>query len=618
MIPEDEVERIRESADIVGIIGEYVRLRRQGASYRGPCPFHQGTKPNFSVNPKTGFYKCFVCQEAGTVFTFLQKHLGMSFPDSIRLAAEKSGLTVREVQTQQREGPDPREPVWELNATAAQFFVDTLWKDERGAAARAYLESRGITREVADRFGLGYAPREIGLLRGHLNTLGFDDERLVAGGLLVVREEGSEPRPRFRDRLMFPIYDAQGHTVGFGGRLLGEGDVKYLNSSESDVFHKGRLLYGLNWAKSGIRKEERALLVEGYFDAVRIMAAGIESVVAPLGTALTDEQAALVARYTKNVFLLYDSDQAGLKATFRAGDVLLRHGVAVRVVTFPPGEDPDTFVATHGRAALEAQIASAVDVFDRKVQLLERAGWFADLHRRRRAIDRLLPTVRAASDPLTRDIYLTRAAEASGVDKALLQREAEATPAYDGRRPAQGAPRSGDGDGRQVQPRFGDRRGGERREMAPRTARQAAGVAAERELVRAMLASRPLAERIAERLGPEGFRDPLYGEIFATLLRIGPEAMVDEIAASLSEPAARALDALLAEPDAIVHLERTVEGALTQLRVRELHDRSREIERLMTLASDGEKDRLLREKQAIRDEVSSLGGAVWKVRRTTP
>src|SRR5688572_23463473 len=423
MIPQEEIERVRDAADIVQIIGEHVNLRRVGADWRGPCPFHQGTHRNFSVSAKKRMYHCFVCHENGDVFSFLQKRLGMDWPSAVRAVAEKAGIEIREVQSR-REGPDPREPVWELNATAAEYFQRVLWDEPIGQPARDYLQSRNVSREAAQRFGLGFAPREIGLLRGYLNTLGFDDDRLLSGGLLTKREDADEPRPRFRGRLIFPIYDASGRLSGFGGRAIGPIEPKYLNSADSPTFTKGRLLYGLNWARHAIRRDERVLLVEGYFDVVRLVLAGIESVVAPLGTALTEDQAALIARQTKNVFLLYDSDVAGQKATFRAGDVLLAQGVSVRVVTLPDGEDPDTFVDAHGRAGLEAHLDAAVDVFDRKVQILERQGWFVDLHRRRLAIDRLLPTIRATSDPLTRDMYIARASEASGVDRAVLSREA--------------------------------------------------------------------------------------------------------------------------------------------------------------------------------------------------
>ena len=426
MIPDETVERVRESADIVGVIGEYVQLKRTGADFRGPCPFHQGTGRNFSVSPKIGRYHCFVCHESGDVFSYLMKRIGVDFVTAVKMVGEKSGIDVVDVMSAHSDEKDAREPLWEVNGAAAEYFRRTLWEGDVGAAARAYCEQRDISRELADKVGLGFAPREIGLMRAHLNTLGFDDERLVEVGLMHTPEGSSEPRPRFRDRLIFPIYDVSGRVVGFGGRLLGPGEPKYLNSAESPVFSKGKLLYGLNWAKLAARRDERMLVVEGYFDVVRLIGAGIDSVVAPMGTALTDEQAKLIRKYTERVYLLYDSDKAGLKATFRSGDELLAQGAAVQVVTLPEGEDPDTFVRSNGARGLEAQIANAIDVFERKLQLLERGGWFADLRKKRQALDRLLPTLRATRDPLTRDMYLGHAAIAAGVTRELLERELNA------------------------------------------------------------------------------------------------------------------------------------------------------------------------------------------------
>ncbi|MDQ3998021.1 MAG: DNA primase, partial [Gemmatimonadota bacterium] len=405
MIPDEVVERVRESADAVAIIGEQVKLRRVGSSFRGPCPFHQGKNPNFAVNPRTGFYHCFKCNESGDVITFVRKRMGLDFVEAVKFVGARSGIDVQDVVIR-REGPDPREPLWEVIAAAAEFFGRMLWDDPAGTGAREYLATRRVTREVADRFGLGFAPREGDTVRAHLTTLGFDEARQLEAGLLVRREEqGGEARPRFRGRLMFPIYDAQGRAVGFGGRVLGQGEPKYLNSPESPIFAKGRMLYALNWAKNAIRRDDRALVVEGYFDVLRCVAGGVEAVVAPLGTALTEDQATLLTRYTKNVYLLYDSDVAGQRATFRAGDALLAKGAAVQVVTLPDGEDPDSFVDKYGAQGLEAQIASSIDVFDRKVQILERAGYFASLRQKRKALDHLLPTIRAAADPLTQDLY---------------------------------------------------------------------------------------------------------------------------------------------------------------------------------------------------------------------
>ena len=607
MIPDEDVERVRDNADIVQIIGEHVSLKRVGTDWRGPCPFHQGTHRNFSVSTKKRMYYCFVCHAGGDVFNFLQKRLGMDWPSAVRAVADKSGIEIREVETR-REGPDPREPVWELNAAAAEYFQRTLWDEDIGQPAREYLAKRNVSREAGQRFGLGFAPREIGLLRSYLNTLGYDDARLLSGGLLVQREEAEEPRPRFRGRLMFPIYDASGRPSGFGGRLIGPGEPKYLNSSDSPTFTKGRLLYGLNWARYAIRRDERLLLVEGYFDVVRLVLAGIETVVAPLGTALTDEQASMIARQTKNVFLLYDSDTAGQKATFRAGDLLLSQGVSVRVVTLPDGEDPDTFVDTHGPAALESHIEAAVDVFDRKVQILERQGWFADLHRRRRAIDRLLPTIRVTADPVTRDMYIARASEASGVDRAVLAREAANDGGARNSRPRTAAPSAPPPDKQQPDLRMGDRRAGDRRDP-PVSRPPRVGPSVERYLLRVILAHPAYLELAAEAdVGPATFQDARYKEIYETLATLGADAPPELVIKELSEDAAAAYDQMLGEPpESIVNLEQTYRDTIAKVRTRELKHRNAELIRLMATArGPAEENALLAELAANRRQAAAL------------
>jgi DNA primase len=602
MIPDDVVERVRDEADIVQIIGEHVALKRMGTDYRGPCPFHQGTHPNFSVSPTQRMYYCFVCKEGGDVFTFLTKRLGLDWPSAVRQVADRSGIAVPEVETH-RPGPDPREPLWEVTATAAEYFRRMLWDDDGGRPARDYLATRGIERAMADRFGIGYAPPAIGLMRSYLQTLGFGDERQIEAGVLTQPEEGREPRPRFRGRLIFPIFDSTGHTVGFGGRLIGPGDVKYVNSPESSIFAKRRLLYGLNWAKFAIRRDERVILVEGYFDVVRLIGAGVESVVAPLGTALTAEQAELVARYTKQAFLIYDSDRAGLRATFRSGDELLRKGVGVRVVTLPEGEDPDTFVGARGGEHLEAQLRVALDLFERKVQLLERAGWFGDLHHKRRAIDRLLPTIRATADPILRDLYVSRASEAAGVPKALLWREVggEGTPApAPGRDAAPAAPRS-----TRASPGRGRR--GERR------ARSAdAGAAAERELVRSVLLSRAELTRVSAQLPPAGLRDPQLRAILAALQGLGPDASVAELAAGVDAAGGVLLEELVADGPTGADPRRVIDDSLAALRVRDLSDRLAEIDGLVALGSGEEQEALMSEKLQIMGEVRALHGRGYR------
>jgi DNA primase len=606
MISDETIERVREAADIVQIIGEHVNLKRSGADFRGPCPFHQGTHRNFSVSPRKGIYYCFVCHEGGDVFTFLQKRLGMDWPAAVRLVADRVGIEVREVETRTQE-KDAREPFWELNAAAAGYFRELLWDEDAGKPARDYLALRRVSREIADRFGLGFAPRDLDAMRERLNALGYNDALLVEAGLLVTREETNEIRPRFRNRLIFPIHDASGHHVGFGGRMLGPGEPKYLNSADSPIFSKSRLLYGLNWAKHAIRREDRVVVVEGYFDAVRLMSAGLDPVVAPLGTALTEQQVAMLARYTRTAFLLYDSDRPGLKATFRAGDELLRHGFAVQVVTLPEGEDPDSFVDTHGADALREQLEHSVDVFERKVQLLERAGWFANLSRKRRALDRLLPTIRATTDAITRDLYLTRASEAAGVAKDLLVREVDAVPGASGRaRYAGPSPRAED---REAPPSIEEPSRARSRDRRTRDRRaQGHGESAERELVRVMVHERGEVDALAERVDPGEFRNAELREIFQTLVQLGDEASIEELSSALTPPAVEELQALLEEPDALVDMRRTIDDSLAALQVREIRTRMSEIDRLMTLAAAEEKDMLNAEKTKLQRDVQALGG----------
>jgi DNA primase len=615
VIPDETVERVRDSADIVGVIGEYVDLKRQGSDFRGPCPFHQGTGRNFSVSPKKMMYHCFVCGEKGNVFTYLMKRLGVDFPTAVKMVGEKSGIEVIETKSGRADEKDTREPLWEVNGAAVEYFRQTLWEDDLGLNARKYLEEREISRELAEKVGIGFAPREIGLMRAYLNTLGFDDDRLIESGLLHLPEGSTEPRPRFRDRLIFPIYDVSSRVVGFGGRLLGPGEPKYLNSAESPVFSKGKLLYGLNWAKQAARRDERMLVVEGYFDAVRLIGAGIESVVAPMGTALTEDQAKLIRRYTDRVFLLYDSDKAGLKATFRSGDELLAQGAAVQVVTLPDGEDPDTYVRTHGARGLESQITSSIDVFERKIQLLERGGWFADLRKKRQALDRLLPTLRATSDSLTRDMYLGHAANAAGVTRELLERELSAPPRSRTGRTAARSPAPPDQqfpppdersqrDQRPEPPRV---RQGDRRRVAGERASSA-----ERELIRVLLHRPGYFEQVIERAGEESFRDDDMRRIFAALALHGADAGPDVLAEHLDGDAVVVMQSLLEETGGLDHADEAVAGSLSAMHERNLTDRMAEIDREMPIASEGQKDELTAEKMKLTEELRRLGGRWWK------
>ena len=503
LIPDDVIEQVRETADIVGIIGEHVELKRTGADFRGPCPFHGGTHRNFAVIPRKGMFYCFVCHAGGDVFTFFMKKLGMDYPTAVREVARRVGITIPE---RGPSGPDPRDPLYGAVATAADWFARQLRESPEAEVARQYLGSRHLELDTLLPLGMGYAPRGGSAFLDAMKGLGLRDEVLHEAGLLAKREDGTVV-PRFRGRLLFPIHDLRARVVAFGGRILGEGEPKYLNSPDTPIFHKGQLLYNLHVAKHAMRKAERAILVEGYFDVLRVSLAGIEEVVAPLGTGLTADQAQLVKRHTAHVILLYDSDDAGLRATFRAGDELLRQGLRVSVATLPAGEDPDTLVQRHGATGLEALLKDAVDILERKVQILERKGFFGTLPGRRRALDRLLPTIRAAKDPITRELYISRAAEAAGVRKDVLEREVVGT----------------------TSPNLPQR---------PPTS-TVLPASAEKALLLLMLEGEPWRSRVTEAVDPEEFEFAPYRAVF--------ESVADDAVLALDDTSARAYEHLKAE-----------------------------------------------------------------------
>lgn len=500
-IPDEVIEQVRDSADLVAIIGESVELKRTGSDYRGPCPFHGGTNRNFAVVPKRGMYHCFVCHESGDVFKYLMKRFGMDYPTAVRSIAAKSGIVIPE--STDRSGPDPREPLFSAVAAAHDWFQLQLRELPEAEIARKYIATRGVTPEQAAELGFGYAPAGA-LFQQAMTALGISAALLKEAGLTVERQDGSVGS-RFRQRLLLPIHDLRGRVVGFGGRILKEGEPKYLNSPESPIYHKGEMLYNLHAAKQAIRKEEMAILVEGYFDTLRLVLSGVENVVAPLGTSLTDRQGALLRRFTPSVTVLYDSDGPGLRAAFRAADELLRHGVRVRVATLPEDHDPDTLVEEQGVEALRKVVADAEDVLELKLAMLERKGWFADVEHRREALDRLLPTIRAAADPITRELYLSTAAERAKVSREVLQAEL-------GKRDSGGAARGGYAPNAPYAPHPPN---APRAPHPPRTTRH---FGSERNLLRLLLANDGWVARAkGDGIRPEWFERPEYREIFAQL-----------------------------------------------------------------------------------------------------
>jgi len=559
LIPDDVIEQVRETADIVGIIGEHVELKRTGTDFRGPCPFHGGTHRNFAVIPRKGMFYCFVCHAGGDVFTFFMKKLGMDYPTAVREVARRVGITIPE---RGPSGPDPRDPLYSAVAVAADWFARQLRESPEAEVARQYLASRHFELDMLLPLGLGYAPRGGSAFLDAMKGLGLRDDVLLEAGLVAKREDGTVV-PRFRGRLLFPIHDLRARAVAFGGRILGDGEPKYLNSPDTPIFHKGQLLYNLHVAKHAMRKAERAILVEGYFDVLRVSLAGIEEVVAPLGTGLTAEQAQLVKRHTAHVILLYDSDDAGLRATFRAGDELLRQGLRVSVATLPVGEDPDTLVQRHGATGLEALLKDAVDILERKVQILERKGFFGTLPGRRRALDRLLPTIRAAKDPITRELYISRAAEAAGVRKDVLEREVVGTTSTILHRPPPSST------------------------VLPSNAEKA--------LLLLLLEGEPWCSRVTEAVDPEEFEFAPYRAVF--------ESVADDAVLALDDTSARAYEHLKAEGLGGRDPNEMYEVAVNWMEARRLERELQRLDDQLPFESPERQASLIAEKRRVFDEL---------------
>ena len=584
MIPDDQIEEVRARADIVDVIGEIVPLRKSGKEFKACCPFHEERTPSFYVVPDKGFYKCFGCGESGDVFRFLMRRAGMDFVDAVRHVAARSGVALREVTGSANAAEDPYRPLREALGFAREFFRKCLGDSERGRLARDYLASRGVDEETAERFGIGFAPDDWHALDEAASHHGLDSAVLVEAGLLSTSERAQRPYDTFRNRVVFPIEDVGGRTVAFGARLLGkgEGGPKYLNSPETPVFQKGKTCYGLSWAKNAIRREGAVLLVEGYLDVVTVAAVGTEHVAAPLGTSLTPEQARLLARYTKRAFLLFDSDAAGLRATFRAGDVLLAEGHHPAVVTLPPGEDPDTLVRKEGAAGLEHYLGQAVDVLDRKLQMLQDHGYFSGTQGTRQALDKLLPTLRAASDPALRDIYVARVAERTGVRRETLE-------------------------GELAQRRRGTPPSPYRRAESPVRAPlgNIGTLGAERTLLLLMTRNPEFVERTRAVLSPEDFEDPAYRTIFGALIA---NPGLSTLPSAMDPVAVRRLEELLADRQELAHASRVFEESVTRMRLDALSRESEAVERTLQSAKDpAERSRLIQERIRLKHERMEIG-----------
>jgi DNA primase len=419
-IPEDKLLEIKDAARIEEVVGQYVKLTQKGKNLLGLCPFHADTAPSFTVAPEKGIFHCFGCGAGGNVFSFLMQHQRLSFPEAVQELARRYGIpiTFKELGPEGAQQAKKRALAFEVNAMAAAFYTATLASAE-GAPGRAYLKKRGLTPEIIRKFQLGYAVDEWDALRRHLQNRGISLELAQEVGLLMPRAQGGF-YDRFRKRIIFPIFDRQSRVIAFGGRIVGEGEPKYLNSPESLLYSKGRTLYGLPQAAEALRASGVALVVEGYLDLIALQVHGIGNVLATLGTALTREQVRLLKSLAEKVVLVYDGDAAGARAMMRAFPLFVQENLAVRALPLPAGMDPDNYVHAHGadlfRTAWEAAQPWFIYLLE---DLITTHG--LDIEGRVRVLEELRPYVQALTEPVERDLWLKHTGERLGVDEGVLR-----------------------------------------------------------------------------------------------------------------------------------------------------------------------------------------------------
>lgn len=414
-ISEEILEKIKEANDIVDVISESVRLKKSGRSFSGLCPFHNEKSPSFSVSQEKQIYKCFGCGESGNVITFVMKNKHMPFMDAIKFLADRSNIVLQE---EARVNPTARkkELLYKVNVEAGRFFYSNLRANK---IAKEYFLNRGIREETIKKFGLGYAKDSWNNLLFHLRKLGYSDNVLLEAGLVLTSEKTGNNYDRFRNRVMFPVFDYRGKVIGFGGRVLDDSKPKYLNSPETLVFQKGTNLYGLNFAIKSNMQERYFIMVEGYMDLITLHQYGITNVVASLGTALTENQARLLKRYADKVIISYDADVAGQTATVRGLEILKNAGFDVRVLSIPQGKDPDEYVRSNGKEAFIKLINDAEGLVDYRIKKAGENINFKDsndLIRYGKKVTEILAHVNS----IEKDIYIKKISENTGIREQAL------------------------------------------------------------------------------------------------------------------------------------------------------------------------------------------------------
>ncbi len=435
LISDEIINRIKDKVDISDIVAQHVSMTKAGQNFKGRCPFHQDKTPSFTISPSKQIFHCFGCGAGGDVFNFLTRITGASFPEVVRDLGRKVGIEVQESSDRSSPVAAQTARIESLNQAVVGWLRQNLNDPKLGEEARAYLVGRGMTDATLEQFAVGFAPNEWDGLSKVLMKQGFTAAELAMAGLTVAREHASGSYDRFRARVMFPITDLRKRVVGFGGRILGEGTPKYLNSPDTPLFKKGQTLYALDLAREAVARLKTVIVVEGYFDAVALHQAGLTHTVATLGTALTAEHIQVLRRFASKVVLLFDPDQAGVRAALRGLDLFVNSGLGVKVVTLPAGEDPDTYVRKEGPEAFARLEERAPSLLDFALEHSVSTAESSTIEGRIRSVDDVLRILQKSEHPIEREERIRVVAERLGVSQQRLIERYPALVQSEGRRP---------------------------------------------------------------------------------------------------------------------------------------------------------------------------------------
>ena len=426
LIPEETIRQILDRADIVDVISSWVPLKQTGRNFKAPCPFHHEKTPSFVVNPDKQIFHCFGCGVGGNVISFVMQQEQISFPEALRLLADRCGIAIPQPDAARSSKEKLADQIMQACGLAAQFYHRQLVssREEGAREARAYLKARGIDLGQVQQFQLGFAPESWDALLEFLRTKNVTLAQMEAAGLVIPRPNKTGYYDRFRNRVVFPIFDKRGRCIAFGARSLEKDNpAKYINSPETLLYTKGHHLYGLNWAKEAISREGLALVVEGYLDFITPFSSGIQNVVASLGTALTVEQVRILSRYTTNVLMLFDSDAAGEQAMMRSLDMLVEEGMNVRIATLSDGDDPDSFLRNHSPGDFQQRLSQAETLFDFKLRVLCARYDSVSIEGRARISAAMLETVAKFKNAVIQAEYLRRLAVSLHLSEEALRFE---------------------------------------------------------------------------------------------------------------------------------------------------------------------------------------------------